>query len=81
MQTIRYADEKEVTLPFLLDLFQHAQYEASINDDGVFMVLAETALVSIDILTAENVRLIRLTSNVQMKDAAPSNKKLLSLIN
>ncbi len=75
MQTIRYADEKEVTLPFLLDLFRHAQYEASINDDGAFMVLAETALVSIDILMAENVRLIRFTSMYKMKDTASIGQK------
>ena len=66
----RFIDEKQVTLPLLLNVFQLAQFEASINDEGRLMVLAETALVSVDVQTADNVRLIRFTSMYKMRDTA-----------
>lgn len=71
-----YIEEKKVTLPLLLELFQQAQYEASINDDGNFMVLAETALVSVEVLTAGNLRLIRFTAMYKMKDQIPLDQKI-----
>lgn len=71
-----YIEEKEVTLPLLAELFLQAQYEASMNDDGVFMVLAETALVSVDVLTAENQKLIRFTSMYKMKGQIPLDRKM-----
>jgi hypothetical protein len=74
--TTHYIDEKQVTLPLLLEVFQQAQFEASINDQGILMVLAETALVSVDVQTAENVRLIRFTSMYKMRDTASIEQKM-----
>jgi hypothetical protein len=71
-----FIDEKQVTLLLLLDVFQTAQFEASINDQGRLMVLAETALVSVDVQTADNVRLIRFTSMYKMKDTATIVEKM-----
>lgn len=71
-----YIEEKEVTLPTLLELFHQAQYESSINKNGDFMVLAETALVGIDVHTADNQRFIRFTSMYKMKEQVPQEQKL-----
>ncbi len=76
MPISHFIDEKQVTLPLLLDVFQYAQFEASINDQGILMVLAETALVSVDVQTADNVRLIRFTSMYKMKDTATIEEKM-----
>jgi hypothetical protein len=71
-----FIEEKEVTLQLLEELFQHARYEASINDDGNFMVLAETALVSVDVLTGENQRFIRFTSMYKMREGIQLDQKI-----
>lgn len=76
MPISHFIDEKQVTLPLLLEVFQQAQFEASIDDQGMLMVLAETALVSVDVQTADNVRLIRFTSMYKMKDAATTEQKM-----
>lgn len=71
-----FIEEKKVSLSLLEQLFKHAQYEASINDEGKFMVLAETALVSVDVLMGDNQRLIRFTAMYKMRDGLPLDIKI-----
>lgn len=71
-----FIEEKEVTLPLLEQLFKFAQYEASINDEGRLMVLAETALVAVDVISGDNQRFIRFTSMYKMRDGIELEQKI-----
>ena len=71
-----FFEEKDITLSLLEKLFRSAQYEASIFGESDFRVLAETALVAVDVLAENNQRFIRFTSMYKLKDGVEIEKKM-----